>query len=183
MLIFLFYSKSSTFGRPVLCKSMPHQEAISQIPALLWEFIFGRPSVGKFTLPLSNGNFTDSYLWLLIFLSYSMSSTFGRPGLGRSTPIQMAISQIPALTAHIFILSQSSTFGRLVLGTSPLQMAISQIPPLTAHIFILPLRAPHLAGLGLAHLSLFQMAISQIPALTAHLPFLLWELNIWQTKS
>ena len=57
--IFLSYSKSSSFGRPVLCRSMPQQEAISQIPALLWEFIFGRPSVGRST-PLSNGYLRDS---------------------------------------------------------------------------------------------------------------------------
>ena len=116
---FLFYSESSTFGRPGL---------------------------GTCT-PLSNGNFTDSLLWLLIFLSYCKSSTFGRPGLGTSIPLsngnftdscsdsgssyledevledllplQMAISAIPALTVYILFLFRSSTFGRLVLEHPP----------------------------------------------------------------
>ena len=52
----------------VLVDLPPSSKAISQIPALLWEFIFGRPSVG------------------------------------RCTPCQMAILQISALTAHISFL-------------------------------------------------------------------------------
>ena len=39
-----------------------------------------------------------------IFHSYSQSSTFGRPGLGRSTPIWVAISLIPTLTTLISFL-------------------------------------------------------------------------------
>ena len=60
--------------------------AILQNPALLWELIFGRPSVGKSTL-LLKWQFHRFLLWLFIFLSYSESSRFGRPGLGTSTPL------------------------------------------------------------------------------------------------
>ena len=59
----------------------PNQMAISQIPAL-----------------------TAHISWQLIFHSYSESSTFGRPGLGRSTPIWVAISLIPTLTTLISFL-------------------------------------------------------------------------------
>ena len=56
---------------------------------------------------------------------------FGRPGFGRSTPSQMAISQVPALTVYIYFLIWELIFGRPGLGRStPLQMAISQIPDL-----------------------------------------------------
>ena len=53
----------------------PSQMAISQIPALLWEFIFGRPSVGRSIHP-SKRQFHRFLCWLLIFLSYFESSTF-----------------------------------------------------------------------------------------------------------
>ena len=155
----------------------PHQTAISQISALLWELIFGRPPcqmvISQILLwqltslraqhladqvladltPPSNGNFSDSCEF--IFHSYSESSTFGRPGHGRSIPNQMAISRIPALTAHIswqlifHSYSESSTFGRPGLGRStPIWVVISLIPTLTTLIW-----------------------------------FLLWELIIWQTRS
>ena len=62
--IFHSYSDSSIFGRPGHGRSIPHQMAISQIPAL-----------------------TAHISWQLIFHSYSESSTFGRPGLGRSTSL------------------------------------------------------------------------------------------------
>ena len=105
---FLFYSESSTFGRPGLVTSTPLQMAISQIPVLLLEFIFGRPTVGKST-PFK-WQFNRFLLWLLIFLSYSESSTFGRPSVGRSIPLSNSyftdscsdcLYFFPTLRAHI----------------------------------------------------------------------------------
>ena len=105
---FLFYSESSTFGRPGLGISTPLQMAISQIPVLLLEFIFGRPTVGKST-PFK-WQFNRFLLWLLIFLSYSESSTFGRPSVGRSIPLSNSYFTdscsdwsyfFPTLRAHI----------------------------------------------------------------------------------
>ena len=62
---------------------------------LLWEFIFGRPGLGRSTpsLSVSNDNFTDSYsesssLAGQIFLDLPLSPT--------------GISQIPTLRAHIW---------------------------------------------------------------------------------
>ena len=181
--------------------------------------------------PPSNGDFTDSVKFL--FHSYSDSSTFGRPVLGRSNPPHQ-------WQFHRFLLySESSYLADQVLADQPpSSMAISQIPALTAHYsessyladqlwqiyphikwqfhrflwnsyFIPTLRAQHLADQVLADLppikywfhrltaltcSYLQithigrptdlpiwMAISQIPALTAHISFLLWA-HIWQTK-
>ena len=224
--IFHSYSESSTFGRPGHGRSIPHQMAISQIPALTahisWQLIFhsysesstfGRPGLGR-SNPPSNGDFTDScstlkaHIWQtpcqmvisqipvkFIFHSYSESSTFGRPGHGRSIPHQMAISQIPALTAHIswqlifHSYSESSTFGRPGLGRStPIWVVISLIPALTAHIswqliFHSYSESSTFGRPGHGRSTPHHMAISQIAALTAHISFVLWELNIWQTKS
>ena len=109
---------------------------------------------------------------------YSKSSTFDRPGLGRSDPPhQMAISQIP-LKFIFHSYSESSTFGWPGLGTStyPYQMAISQIPALLWKlIFVRPSvgrstpHPPMVIPQMLADLPPHQTAISQISAL-------LWEL-------
>ena len=109
----------------------------------------------------------------------------------------MAISQIPALTAH-YSESSISQIGRPVLGRcNPCQMAISQIPALLWKLifgraqvladqhppsygnftdfcsensyFIPTLKAPHLADQVLAHLPPSSMTILQIPDL-------LWKL-------
>ena len=96
LLIFHSYSRAQHLADQVLADLPPLQMAFSQIPALLWEFIFGRPSVGKSTPPFKR-KFHRFLLWLPTVLSYCKSSTFGRPGLGRSNPLQMAVSQIPAL--------------------------------------------------------------------------------------
>ena len=177
----------------------PSSKAISQIPALLWEFIFGRPSVGRSTpcqmailqisaqdhisfllwelniwqtrswqnYPHLSGYFHWFLLWQLLFHSYSESLSFGRPGLGRSTPSSMAILQIPAL------------LWELILSRPPCQMVILQIPALTAHYSkISTFDRP-----GLGRITPIWVDISLIPTLTAHISFLLWELNIWQTRS
>ena len=95
-----------------------------------------------------------------IFHSFSESSTFGRPGLGRSThPHQMAISQIPALLWKLI-------FVRPSVGRS------TPTHQWWFHRFLLwqltSLRAQYLADQVLADLPPHQMAILQIPAL-------LWE--------
>ena len=72
----------------------------------------------------------------LLFHSYSESLSFGRPGLGRSTPHQMAISQIPALLWKLIHLAD-----QVLADLPPHQMAISQIAALTAHISFLLCRA------------------------------------------
>ena len=128
-------------------------------------------------------------------MAYSGSSYLADEVLEDLSPFQMVILVIPALTAHISFLLESSKFGRLVLehhlfkwqfhrfllyceGSYLAEQVLADLPSLSignftdscsdCSYFILPLRAQHLAGHGLAHLSLFQMAISQIPAL-------LWE--------
>ena len=170
LLIFISYSKSSTFGRPGLGRSNPSQISISQILALLWELIFGRPCLGR-TTDMSKGNFTDScstsessYLADQVFAdqSHPLKWQFHRflPYCEGSYLADQVLSDLPSLSIGNFTDSTSD-----------------------CSYFILPLRVQHLAGHGLAHLPLFQMAISQIPALTAHISFLLWELIIWQTKS
>ena len=76
-----------------------------------------------------------------IFHSYSESSTFGRPGLGRSIPHQMAILQIPALLSNSYLADPLSN-GNFTDSCSD-----------SSHF------------------------------MTAHISLLLWEINIWQTRS
>ena len=104
---------------------------------LLWEFIFGRPGLGRSISQLS-AHFTDSYsessyldnqvlvdppfspylkwqfhrflLWELIFV---------RPGLGRSPPLsvsQMTISQIATLRAYVWQARSWWIYPRLTQG-------------------------------------------------------------------
>ena len=182
------YSESSTFGRPVLGRcNPPYQMAISQIPALPWELIFGRPSVGRSTPP-SYGNFTDccsdsSYFTPTLRAQYLADKVFAD-----LPPCQMAILQIPVkFIFHSY--SESSTFGRLGHGRSiPNQMAISQIPALTAHIswqliFHSYSESSTFGRPGLGRSTPIWVVISLIPTLTTFISFLLWELNIWQTRS
>ena len=138
--------------------------AISQIYGLLWELIFGRWGLGR-SISIPNGNFSDScsdcsYFILTQELKIWQTSSW-------TSPLQMAISQIPALLWGVI-------FAEQVLADLP-SLSIGNFTDSCSDClyFILPLRAQHLAGHGLAHLSLFQMAISQIPALTTHISFLL----------
>ena len=197
--IFHSYSDSSTFGRPGLCRSTPlikgnFTDSCSTLRVhiwqtkcwqiyplsngicrfLLWQLIFhsysesstfGRQGLGRIT-PIWV-IFHWFLLWQLLFHSYSESLSFGRPGLGRSTPSSMAILQIPAL------------LWELILSRPPCQMVILQIPALTAHYSkISTFDRP-----GLGRITPIWVDISLIPTLTAHISFLLWELNIWQTRS
>ena len=206
--------------------------AISQIPALPWELIFGRPGLGR-TTPISKGNFTDScsilrvhiwqksvcrsthplkwqfhrfLLWLLIFLSYCKSSTFGRPGFGTSIPLsngnfsnscsycsyfsptlraqhladlplsQMAISPIPALTAHIPFLLWEVIFGRPGLGrTTPMSKGNFTDSWSTLRVHIWQTKCWQIYPPS-------QMSISQTPALTAHISFLTLRAHIRQNR-
>ena len=77
------YSESSYLADQMLADLPSHQMAISQIAALIahisfriWEFIFGRPAVGR-SSPPSNGDYRF-LLWELIF---------GWPSVGRSNPL------------------------------------------------------------------------------------------------
>ena len=134
-LLFQSYSESSTFGRPGLGRSTPSSMAILLIPALLWKLIFGRPSVGRsnpphqwqfhrflwnsyFILTLTAQHLADQVLADLPPHQMAISQIpallwkliIGRPSVGRSTPCQMAILQIAALTAHIsFLLWELTT--------------------------------------------------------------------------
>ena len=100
--------------------------AISQIYGLLWELIFGRWGLGR-SISIPNGNFSDScsdcsYFFPTWELKIWQTSSW-------TSPLQMAISQIPALLWGVI-------FGRSSVGRStlPLNMAISQILALTVHI-------------------------------------------------
>ena len=160
-----------------------HQMAILQIPALtahisflLWELNHLADQVLTDLPPIIKWQF---HRFLCSDSSYSESSSFGRPGLGRSTPHQMAISQIPALTAHY---SKSSTFDRPGLGRSdpPHQMAISQIP--LKFIFHSYSESSTFGRPGLGRSTPpHQMAISQIPALLWKLIFV-WQINLPPTN-
>ena len=91
---FLLYSESSYLADQVLADQ----------PRIIWQF-------------------HRLLLWQLIFHSYSESSTFGRPGLGRSTPL------IKWQFYRFLLYSESSYLADQVLADlPPHQMAIPQIP-------------------------------------------------------
>ena len=175
--------------------------AISQIPALtahisflLWELIIWQTRSWQiYPHPMVISQISVKFL----FHSYSESLSFGRPSLGRSTPHQMAISQIPALLWKLI-------FGRPSVGRSPLwiKWQFHRLPALTAHIsfllwelhiwqtrswqiypphqwqfyrFLLYSESSYLADQVLADLPPSSIAISQIPALPC-------RAHIWQTK-
>ena len=192
--IFHSYSDSSTFGTPVLGRcNLPHQMANSQIPALLWKLIYGRLSVGRSTPPII-WQFHRFLLWQLIFHSYSDSSTFGRPGLRRSTPLIKGnfTDSSSTLRVHIWqtkcwqmyplsngnfadFCSDSSYFIPTLRAHHLADQVLTDLPPIQWWFYrFLPwqlstLRAYHLADQVLADLPPHQTAISQISAL-------LWEL-------
>ena len=148
--------------------------AISQIPALtthisflLWKLILGRPSVAD--PPPIKWQFHRFLLWQLIFHSNSESSYWAGH--------QMAISQIPALTAHI-----SFELWELILGRPgganlhpPIKWTFHRFL-IWQHIFHSYSESSYLAEQVWQIYPSHQMAISQIPDLTAHISFLLWEL-------
>ena len=131
--IFHSYSDSSTFGWPGLSRSTPPSngnftDSCSSLKAHNWQTKCWQ------IYPLSNGNFTDccsdsSYFIPTLRAHYSESSTFGRPVLVRcNPPHQMAISQIPALTAHIsFLLWELIIWQTRSWQFYPHPMVISQI--------------------------------------------------------
>ena len=138
-----FLLKSSTFGRPGLGRSPLLQMAFSQIPALLWEFIFGRPSVGKSTPPLK-GNFTDSCSDCPQFFPTLRAQHLAGQGL----------EDLPTLS-NINFRNSCPTLSSSYLADEVLRRST----PISNGNF------------------------DKFPALTAHISFLLWELNIWQTRS
>ena len=138
---------------------------------------------------------------------YSESSTFGRPVLGRcNPPHQMANSQIPALLWKLI-------YGRLSVGRStPPSYGNFTDCCSDSSYFIPTLTAPHLADQVLADLPQIingnltdsytslraqHLADQVLADLTPHIRWkfhrfllwqfifhsILWELNIWQTRS
>ena len=94
-------------------------QVLADLPSLKWQFhrflLYPESSYLAdhvvANLPPFIWQFHTFLLWLLIFLSYSKSSTCGRPGLGRSNPSQISISQILSLLWEL-------VFGRPGLGIS-----------------------------------------------------------------
>ena len=124
------------------------------ISFLLWDLNIWKTRSWQI-YPHLSGNFTDSYSDSFYFIPTLRAQHLADQVLADPPPCQMAISQIPALTAHIswqlifHSYSESSTFGRPGLGRcTPIWVAISLMPTLTTLI-----------------------------------SFLLWELIIWQTRS
>ena len=108
-------------------------------------------------------------------MPYSGSSYLEDEVLEDLPPFQMAISAIPALTAHILFLFKSSTFGRLVLEHPPSNgNFIDSCPTVRVHIWQTKCWQIYPPS---------QLEISKIPPLTAHISFFLWELNIWQAMA
>ena len=163
------------FGRPSLGRSTPLKLLFHRFP--LWQLIFHAYSESSYLAdqvlahlsPTLNGNFTDScsdssyfipslrtHIWQTVcwqiyppsncyFTDSFSDSSYFMPTLRVHIcqtkywhiypPPWMAISQIPALTAHISSLVWELIFGRLCVERStPHQIAISQIPALTAYI-------------------------------------------------
>ena len=145
-LLFHSYSESSYLTDQVLA-NVPHLPSNSNYTFLLWELIFDRPGIGR-PIPPSNGNFTDScsdssyfiptlrtHIWqarcwqiypptgqTVIIDSYSKSSYLAMVGRSQPLPPQIAISQIPALTAHMSFLLWELIFGRQGVGrTTPIK--------------------------------------------------------------
>ena len=172
-LIFHSFSDSSTFGRPGLGRSTPlHQMAISQIPALIWELIFGRPPV-KWQISQIPVKWHISFrLWELNiwqtkswhsyhppqrqfhrFLLYSESSSFGRPSvLAYLPPIQWWF--------HRFLFWQltfddSSYFIPTLRAQHLADEVLTDLPPFFEwqfHWFLLYSDNSYLADQVLAHL-------------------------------
>ena len=135
----------------VLADLTPHPMVISQIPALLWKLIFGRP--------LSNGDFTDSCEIHISFLLWELNIWQTRswqiypPSNGNFTDSCSDSSHF--MTAHIsFLLWELNIW----------QTRSWQI-------------YPHLSG------NFTDSCSDSSHFMTAHISFLLWELNIWQTRS
>ena len=136
----------------------PSSMAISQIPTLPWELIFGRPSVGRST-PESNGNFTDCCSDSSYFIPTLRAQYFADKVFADLPPCLMAILQIPVkFLFHSF--SKSSSFGRPCPDrSSPIQWWFYRFLFLQLNT----LRAYHLADQVLTDLlPSHQMAISQI---------------------
>ena len=88
---------------------------------LLWEFIFGRPGLGR-----SNSSLECSFYRFLLW-----EFIFGRPGLGRSTP-SLSVSNDNFTDSYS---ESSSLAGQIFLDLPLSPTGISQIPTLRAHIW------------------------------------------------
>ena len=186
------------FGRSGVGRYTPHQMAISQIPALtvhisfsvlsahIWQTRMGRSTPP----PTSNSNYRF-LIWELIF---------GRPSVGRSTPLEWQFHWFLLWQLIFHFCSESSYLAdQLWTDLSPHQMVISQIAALMPHISFLhwglifgrPGVGNQLPASNSNYRFLFWelifgrpsvgrstpvlMAISHIAVLTAHISFLFWE--------
>ena len=137
-------------------------------------------------IPPSNGNFTDSCSDCSYFLTYSKSSTFGRPGLGRSNHLSNGnfTNSCSTLRAHIWQtmwwqicppsygnLTHSCSYCSYFFPTLGVQHLVGQVladlTPLKYqfHRFFPYSESSYLADQVLEELPPFQKAIPQIHAL------------------
>ena len=164
--IFHSYSESSTFGWPGLGRSNGNFTDSCSDSSLLWELNNWQTSSWQI-YPLSNGNFTDCCSDSSYFIPTLRANHLADQVLTDLPTHQMAILQIPALTAPY---SKRSTFDRpgLCRSDPPHQMEISLIPE--KFIFHSYSESSTFGWPGLGRsMNPYQMAISQIPAL-------LWKL-------
>ena len=194
----LYYSENSSFGwsNPSHCQMA------------IWEHRFTvKPHIWQLT-SLRAQHLADQVLADLppyqmeisqipvnfIFHSYSESSTFGWPGLGRSTAPPSNgnfTDSCSNLRAHIcqskcFLINPPPTNGNFTDVGRSTSLSNGNFTDfcstLRAHISFLLWELIIWQTRSWQIYLPCQMVISQIPALTAHISFLLWELNIWQTR-
>ena len=204
--VFHSYSESSTFGRPGLGRSIPHQMAILQIPALL--------SNSYLADPLSNGDFTDSCEFHISFLLWELNIWQTRswqiypPSNGNFTDSCSTLKLIFSRPTvkwqfHRFLLWQltfhdSSYFIPTLRAQHLAEQVLADVPPFEwqFHWFLLWQLLFHSyseslsfgrPGLGIStppsNGNFTDSCSDSSHFMTAHISFLLWELNIWQTRS
>ena len=172
---------------------------IAYIWFLLWELICGRPSVGRSTShcdftdsysessyliptetthmwqtkcrqiyphPPQNGNFTDYYSEISMLRAHIWQTRFWQIYL-----LQLVISQIPTLRAHICFLLWELTCGRPSVGRS-----IPHGNCIDSYCESSILRA-HMWQTRCRQIYPPRMTISQIPTLRANISFLFWQLT------
>ena len=160
----------------------PPWRAVSQIPALtahisflLWELIFGRSGVGRYTpensdLVLAHQMAISQIPALTVHISFSLlSAHIWQTRMGRFTPP-------PTSNSNYRFLLWELIFGRPSVGRStPLEWQFHWFL-LWQLIFQFYSESSYLADQLWTDLSPHQMVISQIAALTPHISFLLWGL-------
>ena len=141
--------------------------AILQIAALLSKLIFSRPTVKWWF---------HRFLWNSYFIPTLRAHHLADQVLTDLPSHPMVILQIPAL------LWQLTTLRTYHLADLPIPSNGDFTDSCLLLWQLTTLRAQHLTDQVLADLTPHQMEISQIPV-KLHISLLLWELNIWQTRS